>query len=60
MNTLGFIRTLILLQGILFLCFATAWAINDNLDKWFTRWALGIIMLAAWGIMKHLSKQTSE
>ncbi len=52
------IRTLILTQGVLFLFSSIMWAISDDLDKSFMRWALGMILLAGWGIMKHLSYKT--
>ena len=48
------IRNTIFVQGIIFLISGTIWAIDGNLDKWFVRWALGMILLSAYGIMKHL------
>lgn len=50
------IRTVILVQAITFLFSSIMWWINDDLDKWFTRWALGMLLLSAWGVMKHLSR----
>lgn len=50
------IRTVILLQAITFLFNSFVWFMKDDLDKWFTRWALGMLLLSAWGIMKHLSR----
>jgi hypothetical protein len=50
------IRTVILVQAITFLFSSVMWWINYDLDKWFTRWALGMLLLSAWGVMKHLSR----
>ena len=50
------IRTFILVQAITFLFLSMVWFLKDDLDKWFTRWALGMLLLSAWGIMKHLSR----
>lgn len=49
------IRVVILVQAITFLFNSMVWFIKDDLDKWFTRWALGMLLLSAWGIMKHIS-----
>jgi hypothetical protein len=49
------IRVIILVQAITFLFSSIVWLTEDDLDKWFTRWALGILLLSAWGIMKHIS-----
>lgn len=50
------IRGVILVQAITFLFNSIVWFMKDDLDKWFTRWALGMLLLSAWGIMKHLSR----
>jgi hypothetical protein len=50
------IRVVILVQAITFLFNSIAWFMKDDLDKWFTRWALGMLLLSAWGIMKHISR----
>lgn len=50
------IRVVILVQAITFLFNSIVWFMKDDLDKWFTRWALGMLLLSAWGIMKHLSR----
>jgi len=50
------IRAGILVQAITFLFNSIVWAMEDDLDKWFSRWALGMLLLSAWGIMKHLSR----
>lgn len=50
------IRLVILSQAITFLFNSIVWFMKDDLDKWFTRWALGMLLLSAWGIMKHLSR----
>jgi hypothetical protein len=49
------IRSVILTQAITFLFSSIMWWVNDDMDKWFTRWVLGMLLLSAWGIMKHLS-----
>lgn len=49
------IRSMVLVQAITFLFNSIMWWVNDDMDKWFTRWALGMLLLSAWGIMKHLS-----
>ena len=49
------IRTVILVQAITFLLNSLIWFIKDDLDKWVTRLALGMLLLSAWGIMKHRS-----
>ena len=49
------IRVVILVQAITFLFNSMVWFIKDDLDKWFTRWALGMLLLSAWGIMRHIS-----
>ncbi len=50
------IRVVILVHAITFLFNSIVWFMKDDLDKWFTRWALGMLLLSAWGIMKHLSR----
>lgn len=50
------IRAVILVQAITFLFSSIVWFMKDDLDKWFSRWALGMLLLSAWGIMKHLSR----
>ena len=50
------IRGVILAQAITFLFNSIVWFMKDDLDKWFSRWALGMLLLSAWGIMKHLSR----
>lgn len=52
------IRTMILVQAILFILFSISWAITEDFDKWFTRWAFGMLLLSAWGIMRHLSRNS--
>ena len=50
------IRVVILVQAITFLFNSIVWLMKDDLDKWFTRWALGMLLLSAWGIMNHISR----
>ena len=50
------IRVVILAQAITFLFNSMVWFVKDDFNKWFTRWALGMLLLSAWGIMKHLSR----
>jgi hypothetical protein len=50
------IRLVILVQAITFLFNSVAWFMKDDLDKWFARWVIGMLLLSAWGIMKHLSR----
>ncbi len=50
------IRVVILVQAITLLFNSMVFFIKDDLNKWFTRWALGMLLLSAWGIMKHLSR----
>ena len=47
------IRVVILVQAITFLFNSIVWFMKDDLDKWFTRWALGMLLLSAWGIIKN-------
>lgn len=50
------IRLVVLVQAIITMFNSVVWFMKDDLDKWFTRWALGMLLLSAWGIMKHLSR----
>lgn len=50
------VQTVILVQAITFLFSSIMWLINGDLDNWFTRWGLGMLLLSAWGVMKHLSR----
>jgi hypothetical protein len=51
------IRIVILIQAITFLFLSIRWAVKDDFNKWFSSYALGILLLSAWGIMKHLSRR---
>lgn len=44
-------------QAIIFFISAIIYAIADNSERWFSRWALGLILLALWGIIISLNKK---
>lgn len=54
------IRILIFWQAITMLLVSGIWFIKDDLDKWFERWSIGIILLSMYGIMKHIQKPSNE
>ncbi len=51
------IKVVIGVQAILFLTFGVAYAIAGNIDRWFERWALGLILAGLYGIMQYLEKK---
>lgn len=52
---LHIVRAIIFLQATLLLFSSIVWVIKDDFDKWFIRWALGMLLLSTWGVMKQLS-----
>ena len=54
------IRILIFWQAVTMLLASIVWFIKDDQDEWFERWSTGIILLAMYGIMKHLQKSSNE
>jgi hypothetical protein len=54
MEKLKAIRAFILLQGILFLGFSLVCSLKGDLDKWFSRWVVGLLLISAYGIMEHI------
>jgi hypothetical protein len=54
------IRILIFWQAVTMLLASILWFINDDLDKWFERWSMGLILFGIYGIMKHIQKPNNE
>lgn len=50
-----FIRIFIFSQSLIFIANSIYWLMQNDVDKWFIRWALGMILLAFYGMMKHLT-----
>ena len=42
------------IQAIIFLTFGIVYALVGNIDKWFERWELGLILAGLYGIMQYL------
>lgn len=50
------IRVVTLISAIMSAFSSHMYYLKGDLDKWFLRFALGIILFALWGIMLHISK----